>query len=132
MRIDGEWHQLPGASDEALNALRAVVPRALPDEYYQLLSVSNGGEGPLPVNPLNFILDAAEVAADPKQIQLYEQMAPNIFVFGSNGAGELIAFDLRGNSPPWPIVYFDGIAPQETIEVIAESFTAFMSLVGRE
>ena len=57
--IHGEWHQLPGATCATLDALRAVAPRVLPDEYYQLLSVSNGGEGPLLVEPLSFVLDAA-------------------------------------------------------------------------
>ncbi|WP_439853048.1 SMI1/KNR4 family protein [Pseudomonas syringae] len=85
----------------------------------------------LPVGPFNFVLDSAEVTADPKQILLYEQIAPDFFVFGSNGAGELVAFDLRGNSPPWPIVCFDGIASEESVERIADSLTGFVSLIGK-
>ena len=131
LKIDGEWHRSPGASDDALAALRVVVPQVLPDEYYQLLSFSNGGEGPLPVGPFNFVLDSAEVTAYPKQVLFYEQIAPDMFVFGSNGADELVAFDLRGNSPPWPIVCFDGIAPEESVERIADSLAGFVSLIGK-
>lgn len=104
----------------------------LPDEYYQLLSESNGGEGPLPVNPVYFVLDSAETASNPESIALYKQMAPGLFVFGGNGAGELFAFDLRGASAPWPIVYFDGIDPWGSVECIAGSFAEFVSLVGKE
>lgn len=131
MKIYGEWHRSSGASDDALAALRAVAPPVLPDEYYQLLTFSNGGEGPLPVGPFNFVLDSAEVTADPKQVLFNEQIAPDLFVFGSNGAGGLVAFDLRGNSPPWPIVCFDGIAPEESVERIADSLKGFVSLIGK-
>ena len=130
LKINGEWYRSPGASETALNALRAVAPQVLADEYYQLLRWSNGGEGPLPVSPFNFVLDAVEVALDSLQISYYAQSAPDMFVFGSNGAGELVAFDLRADSPPWPVVCFDAIAPQESVERIAENFTAFISLVG--
>lgn len=103
----------------------------LPDEYYLLLSFSNGGEGPLPVGPFNFAFDSGEVTADPNQILFYEQTAPDMFVFSINGAGELVAFDLRGNSAPWPIVYLDGIAPGESVERIADSLAWFVSLIGK-
>ncbi|MBX8487757.1 SMI1/KNR4 family protein [Pseudomonas cichorii] len=130
LNINGEWHRSPGATETALTALRAAVPQVLPDEYYLLLRLSNGGEGPLPVSPFNFVLDSVEVVLDLWQISYYAQAAPDMFVFGSNGGGELVAFDLRGNSPPWPIVCFDAIAPEESVQNIAENFTAFVSLIG--
>lgn len=123
---------MPGATSTTLGGLKAVAPPMLPDEYYQLLSASNGGEGPLPVDPVYFVLDSAETASDPKMIALYKQMAPGLFVFGGNGAGELFAFDLRGASAPWPIVYFDGIDPDGSVKCIAGSFAEFVSLIGKE
>ena len=132
MVIHGEWHQLPGASCTALASLSAIAPQQLPDEYYQLLSHSNGGEGPLPVEPLYFVLDPAEHAASPTQLSLYQQMAPGMFVIGGNGGGEVIAFDLRSGSASWPIVCFDPIDPEGSTQLIAESFKAFVALMGRE
>jgi hypothetical protein len=130
LNINGEWHRSLGASESALTELRAAAPQVLPEEYYLLLRLSNGGEGLLPVGPFNFVLDAVEVVLDPWQISYYAQIAPDMFVFGSNGGGELVAFDLRGKSPPWPIVYFDAIAPEESVQSVAENFTAFVSLIG--
>lgn len=133
VKIEGEWHSSPGASPEALAALRAVAPAALPEAYFQLLGDSDGGEGPLPDSPFYFILDSAEVAGDPRQIALYQEQAPLMFVFGGNGAGELVAFDLRNKSAaPWPIVSFDAIDPQDSVIRIAESFVAFVSLIGKQ
>ncbi|MCY1412257.1 hypothetical protein D9M71_276570 [compost metagenome] len=132
MAIHGEWYQVPGATCAALASLRTIAPREPPDEYYQLLSHSNGGEGPLPVEPQYFVLYLAEDAASPEQLSLYQQMAPGMFVIGDNGGGEIFAFDLRSDSAPWPVVCFDPIDPKGSILLIAESFKAFVALVGRE
>ncbi|MFK0035418.1 SMI1/KNR4 family protein [Pseudomonas monteilii] len=132
MVVHGEWYQVPGASRAALASLSAIAPRELPDEYYQLLSHSNGGEGPLPVEPKYFVLYPAEEAANPEQLSLYQQMAPRMFVIGGNGGGEIFAFDLRNDSAPWPVVCFDPIDPEGSVLLIAESFKAFVALVGRE
>ena len=43
------------ASDAALGSLSAIAPQELPVEYYRLLSHSNGGEGPLPVDSEAFV-----------------------------------------------------------------------------
>lgn len=64
--------------------------------------------------------------ADPEYISIYEQEAPGMFVFGSNGAGELLAIDLRGKTPPWPIVYFDGINPEGSPEKLIDRFSEFI------
>nr|WP_314877222.1 SMI1/KNR4 family protein [uncultured Pseudomonas sp.] len=132
MIIHGEWHQVPGATCAALASLRDIAPRQLPDEYYLLLSHCNGGEGPLPVEPQYFILYPAEDAASPEQLSLYQQMAPGMFVIGDNGGSEVVAFDLRANSAPWPVVCFDPIDPMGSILLIAQNFKSFVALVGRE
>jgi hypothetical protein len=55
-----EWHPFEGASFAALEQLKATAPVALPQSYLSLLSFSNGGEGPLPVQPLWLCLYPAE------------------------------------------------------------------------
>ena len=40
----------------------------------------------------------------------------------------MFAFDLRG-SEPWPIVTFDGVDPDGSIEIVASNFTEFLKWV---
>jgi hypothetical protein len=130
---DRVWYKFPGASREALQELRANVGVELPDEYYDLLAFSNGGEGPLSVSPYNFCLDSAEDATKYKVTKSYEEFFPGFFVFGGNGGGEYIAFDLRG-SKPWPVVAIDmtNINLSESVQLIAIDFPSFLALVGME
>ena len=90
---DREWFRNPGASNDALHALREHAGINLPDEYYQLLAYSNGGEGSLPISPFNFCLDTAEYATKNKLDKNYEEFFPGFFVFGTSGGGDYIAFD---------------------------------------
>ena len=58
------------------------------------------------------------------------EFVPGFFGFGSNGGGELLAFDVRG-SCPWPIVMIPFI-PMEVDEAIkvAGSFDELIYLIG--
>jgi hypothetical protein len=52
-------------------------------------------------------------------------------MFGSNGGGDYIGFDLRANEP-WPVVAVDmtNIDLTESVQLISVEFNAFLSLVG--
>jgi hypothetical protein len=128
---DREWKGADGASPELLESLRKVLPVDLPPEYSQLLAFSNGGEGSLSVPPYNFCLDDGECAAKQWADKLFEEFFPGFFVIGSNGAGEAIAFDMRG-SKPWPLIAFDmtDIDRDESVMAIAPDFVSFLDLVG--
>ncbi|TFF13929.1 hypothetical protein EXW72_07250 [Pseudomonas sp. BCA14] len=129
VKLNSDWIGNEGASIEALNALRAAAPRDLPFEYYQLLTYSNGGEGPLTYPLFNFCLDPAETASDASQIALFEEIASGLFVFGGDGGGQLFAFDLRG-AAPWPIVRFDGVDPRGSMFTVAARFSEFAKLIS--
>jgi hypothetical protein len=60
------------------------------------------------------------------------EFIPGFFGFGSNGGGELLAFDTRG-SEPWPIVMIPFI-PMDVNEArqIASSFDEFVFAIGNE
>ena len=107
------------------------MPADLPPEYFQLLAFSNGGEGPLPVEPYNFCLDEAEYAAKQYADKVFHEYFPGLFVIGGNGGGEAIAFDMRG-AKPWPIVAFDmtNIDLDESVVTLAPNFVSFLDLVG--
>jgi hypothetical protein len=59
----------------------------------------------MPFQPFYFFLDTAEVAAASARVNDYEQFFAK-FVFGGNGSGELIAFDM-GADAPWPVAAID-------------------------
>ncbi|MER8885693.1 SMI1/KNR4 family protein [Mesorhizobium sp. M0904] len=126
-----EWRKKDGASDEAIEKLRDVGPLVLPESYVALLSFSNGGEGPLPVQPLWLALHAAEEVIEIEQQGTFKEFFPGFFVIGSNGGGEAIAFDLR-TVGLYPLVAFDmtNIDLVESVWPIAPDFDAFLDLIG--
>jgi hypothetical protein len=116
-------YEVPAAA-EVLRELRSVVER-LPDAYLGLLQQGNGGEVGLQVNPFMLCLDSAEDALSYWRSGTYT--ADGVFVFGGNGGGALLAFDLR--SPDrLPVVFFDPIDPEGSMEVLAADFTGLLAL----
>lgn len=120
------WLADEPASPDALNALRSAVP-LLPPEYLALLSRGNGSETELSVFPFNLYLDSAEWALDYWHSGTYTMNG--VFVFGGNGGGELLAFDMR-QPAPWPVISFDPIDLDGSIELVASDFSSFLKLVN--
>lgn len=89
--------------------------------------------GRLAVSPWNFCLDSAEETAKYQRERTFEEFFPGFFVFGGNGAGELLALDMRAPAP-WPVVAIDSCNGDlsESVLRVAENFGAFLSLVGVE
>jgi len=98
----------------------------LPSAYLALLSRGNGGEAELSVAPFNLCIDSAESALDYWRSGTYTMTG--VFVFGGNGAGELLAFDMR-QPEPWPVISFDPIDPEGSVEMVASDFPLFLRLV---
>jgi hypothetical protein len=105
--------------------LRAEI-KSLPIAYLELLRLSNGGEVALKVSPFNLCLDTAEAALD--FWKSGTSTLEGVFVFGGNGGGELLAFDMRKPGNP-PIISFDPIDPEGSIEHVASSLEDLMSLI---
>lgn len=127
-----EWHGVPGATPAVLKGLQTEAPAGMPASYFALLSWSDGGEGPLPVQPLYFCLDSVSEVVERQQTGTYGQPEfQGVFIFGSNGGGEYLAFDLR-QSLPWPVITIDMVAGMESAEVVSEDFDSFLNLVGVE
>lgn len=126
----GVWRGAPPASKEFIAELVAKAPIKFPITYLELLLVSNGGEGDISVEPGWFApWPAQEVMQHNAGYQVADNL-PGFFGFGSNGAGELLAFDAR-RSQPWPVVMVPFI-PMETNEVvqIARDFDEFAKAIG--
>ncbi|MFZ6843589.1 SMI1/KNR4 family protein [Undibacterium sp. RuTC16W] len=118
------WLFSEGASSTTLRELSLQVG-PLPDSYLELLGQGNGGEVGLKVSPFNFCLDTAESALDYWKSGTYT--ASGVFVFGCDGGGSLFAFDLS-TSGKWPVVCFDPIDPEGSMEAVAPDFE---SLIGQ-
>lgn len=126
------WFRVDGATPEDLAALRMVAPGTLPARFLDLLAFSNGGEGPLSVNPHNFCLDSAMTIAEMIDSENHGQADLHGFlIFGGNGGGEYLAFDTR-HGAPWPIVAIDMVAGGDSAEIIAPDFDAFYERIGIE
>jgi hypothetical protein len=132
MLDERDWFRVEGASPEELANLKAFAPPDLPSRYVDLLTFSNGGEGPLPMNPYNLCLDEAGTVADGIATDNHGRADLNGFiVFGGNGGGEYIAFDTRSGAP-WSVVCIDMVAGAISAEVIAPNFDAFYDRIGVE
>jgi hypothetical protein len=125
-----DWYRMEGASAQTIEDLRAATPDELPESYVQLLAVSDGGEGPLPVTPFNLCLDPArEVIARLASDNYNQPDFEGFLIFGGNGGGEYLAFDIR-QGVPWPVVTIDMVAGPASADVVAPNFDAFIDLIG--
>lgn len=119
----------PPADEAAIASIRQSTSVLLPDEYYAMLRISNGGEGPIDLPSFYFQIFDAELAEQINRDFLRHGLYAGLFVFGSNGGLESLAFDFR-NCPPWPIVMFDPVAGPESAVVIATNMADFIRAIG--
>lgn len=127
-----DWYRMEGASAQVLEALRQAAPDELPESYLQFLRLSDGGEGPLPVNPFNLCLDpASEVLARLADRSYGQAEFDGFLIFGGNGGGEYLAFDMR-QGVPWPVVTIDMVAGRASASLVAPDFDRFTDLIGLE
>ena len=126
-----QWQGGAGASAEALQALRDVAPVPLPQSFYDLLAFSDGGEGSLSVLPLTFFLNPAAEITRLERDGTLKHFFPGFFAFGSDGEGEIVAFDYRTGTAPYPIIGFDmaNIDPGAPVSAIAADFDQFLALL---
>lgn len=131
--LDGrDWYAVPGASPDTIQELRNAAPRDLPGSYVALLSFSDGGEGPLSVQPYNLVLDPTQEVICRIANRNYGQPEFDGFlIFGGNGGGEYLAFDMRQGTP-WPVVSIDMVAGRNSAEQVANDFDSFIELIGCE
>ncbi len=127
----GVWLPVDPASEVALERLQEKGPLRLPPEYIDQLAASDGGEGDLGVQPGWIVLWPADEVLAHNAGYSVSEFLPGFFGFGSNGGGELLAFDIRG-SEPYPIVMVP-VIPMEVGEAvrIASSFGELRNQIGK-
>lgn len=125
------WCARPPANRSVVRLVQKAAPDKLPTEYLDLLRYGDGGEGPLALPALYFMLYPAKEVAELNSSADQRDLYPGLFTFGSNGGLESIAFDTRAKRP-WPVVMFDPVAGVESAVVIARDMSAFVAAIGCE
>jgi hypothetical protein len=128
---DAVWDAEAPARPGSIQSLAHDARKDLPEDYLALLRYSDGGEGSLGLECGWFLLwPSTEVLELNKGYEIEEHI-PGFFGFGSNGGGELLAFDTRGDKP-WKVVMipFIPMSEKEAI-VIAKDFEEFIKAIGR-
>jgi hypothetical protein len=116
------------ASSEALAALRAALPKPLPEGYVAFLQRTNGGEGFLGERYLR--LWRAEELIEVNRGYNVAEFFPNLFLIGTDGGGEAYGFDVSGNDATVFEVPFIGMPSDAS--AIANSFDSFLAALGAE
>ena len=125
-----DWYKFEGATDGEINQLINAVDFELPQKYLELLRFSNGGEGPLLVQPFNFVLDSINDAISMLSVEHYQISSPDHFIFGGNGGGELIAINVKTGES----VSIDATNAnlEEGSLLVAKCFEDFVKYIGVE
>ena len=115
----------PPAAEEAIGELlRATNAKPLPSEFIEYLRRANGGEGFL--GDRYAVLWRAEELLKFNQDYQTTDLAPELFLIGSNGGGEAYAFDQSSVSSTVFSVPFIGMEYQYIVK-IADCFSSFVS-----
>ena len=126
------WRGFPGASVEALEQLRQQLPPRIPAGYFDLLAMTDGGEGPLPVQPYNCYLDdVTTMLAGCSEAWRRDWLEQGFFIIGGDGGGEFLAFHLRA-SEALPLVAIDMVVGAESAKEVARTCEAFGAMLGHE
>jgi len=121
---------MPPASEDSIRALKNNCEWDLPADYLSFLRLSNGGDGELGIDPGWFqIWPAEEVLPLNEGYEIHTNI-PGFFGFGSNGAGELLAFETR--APHSGAVYMIPFVAMEESDAIkiADDFLTFAHAFG--
>ncbi|WP_157039140.1 SMI1/KNR4 family protein [Pseudovibrio sp. JE062] len=125
-----KWNKNHAASTAKLIKLVSVSPFPLPASYLDFLSKSDGGEGPLAVQPCWLILFPAEEVADIEESATYHEFFPGHVVIGSNGGGVAIALTSDAERKT-TVIAFDttNIDLKESVVLLAPTFEALLAML---
>ena len=84
--------------------LKSKLPTKIPLDYFNFISLYNGGEGFIGEEYLK--LYKIEELLHINEDYSVDEFAPDIFIIGTNGGGEAIAFDFRYENPKYILIPF--------------------------
>ena len=116
------------ASEDSIQALIRAVSMPLPEAYIEFLRRHNGGEGAVVIEPGWISLWPAEEVVELNAQYDVAEYFPGYFVFGSDGGGEMLAFEMQDGSD-CKVVMLPFIGDVSDRIVIAASFEAFLNSI---
>jgi hypothetical protein len=119
-----EFNANPPASPISIEKCEAGLGFLLPADYAHFLRRMNGGEGFLGENAY-LVLWRVEELIEMNAGYKVAEAPQELFLFGSNGAGEAFAFDTRSRPPAIVAVPFVGLDWDDAI-FIARDFRGFL------
>lgn len=114
----------PGATAMALDLLVRAASRSLPSDYLDVMRWSDGFEGYLAGRSYVRVWSAANAVRFNREYQVAE-LAPGLFLFGSDAAAIGYGFDLAAADSPVVSVELSALHRQY-VEVLAASFTGLL------
>jgi hypothetical protein len=125
-RPGSDWKAFEAPLDaDAIAEALVLIGRPLPTGLVELYHLCNGGEGSLPVQPLNFVLWNLEFVVQTREDAHYREYFDRFVFFGTNGGGEYFGIDPDGR-----VFFMDPVAGEDSIAVMATTFDEFAALVG--
>jgi hypothetical protein len=119
----------PPAAVADIQKCEADLGFLLPTDYKKFLATADGGEGFIGPNAYVIFYRVSELVTI-NRLYSFEEYAPGLFMFGSDGGGEAYAFDTRVTD--WPIVSVpfvgSGLAD---VWRIAPSFRDFLAALSK-
>lgn len=126
-----DWTRQAPATEESLQRLLGKCDFRLPEEYLAFLRYSNGGEGPLCIEPWWFQLFPADEVVAYNDGYKVAEFLPGWFAIGSNGGGEMLAIQKRDGSPcPVYMIPFIPMAESDAVQ-ICHDFEMLAMALGR-
>lgn len=116
----------PPAHADDIRRIQQELQFSIPDPYIAFLEHANGGEGF--VGEAYLILWRLEELSEMNRAYEVAQNAPDLFLFGSDGGGEGLGFDMRLDARPVISVPFIGMN-LETARPIAPNFDSFLEVL---
>jgi SMI1 / KNR4 family (SUKH-1) len=119
----------PPASSALIAQSQRGLNHALPADYVCFLQQMNGGEGALGDNAYLVLWRVEELVEKSVGYEVADR-APELLLFGSNGAGEAFAFDTRSSPPTIIAIPFMGLGDlDDDAIVISTSFRGFLDVL---
>lgn len=141
LRADQRWERYPGADHDAIDQLALVARGRLPTAHLRFLGWSDGGEGPLAVDPYWIELDDVAFLLTTLEDPDLATLNDSFLMIGKGREGQWIALDLRADGVS-PVVWIDNALVDgfETftraadinahVHPVAPDFDALLPLIG--
>jgi hypothetical protein len=123
-----EFNGRPPADADSIRRLEVEAGFRLPEDYAAFLMRSDGGEGF--IGGFYLILWSTGELLKLNRAFHVDEFAPGLFLFGSDGGGEGLAFDRRSDAQPVVSVPFVGME-LELANVMGKSFTEFLENLSK-